>query len=251
VLVEPDAGPSADDTLGAFHAIIGVGVCRAESLSVFDFATVKKGPDPRARRRQLALAGAFSLIMLLGGAWVTAQVRLAEFRQSRDAARTAMNRAGTQYADLLVQEVRAESVERWAAAGMDWLSHLTWLSDQMPDPKDAQLDEVSAIMSADVEFVPRDRSVAGAQWNTRQQAVFSLSGRVIRRDIALDLRGRLVRGDLYKVVNQSADTEDRFSFDLVTSRRTPSDPPPPANVAKPEAAPAANETRAAPGGRGT
>ncbi|MBX3317225.1 MAG: pilus assembly protein PilM [Phycisphaeraceae bacterium] len=251
VLIEPDTKQPADVATGAFQAIIGVGFCRAESHNAFDFAVVKKGPDPKARLRQLTLAGAFSLILLLGGAWVLAQMRLAEYRESRDTARAAMNRAGTQYADLLVQEVRAESVERWAAAGMDWLGHLTWLSDQMPDPKDGQLDEVSAIMSADVEFVPRDRSVAGALWTTRQQAVFSLSGRVIRREIALDLRGRLVRGDLYKVVNQSADTEDRFSFDLVTSRTTPSDSAPSAPATKPDARPALNGSVTAPGGRGT
>lgn len=244
-----DTGPIQEGSgPGEFLPLIGVGIAHAEKLDSFDFIRVKRGPDPRARRRQLALAGTFGLILALGGAWVLAQMRLGELKEARDAARQAMNKAGTQYADMLVQEVRADSVEHWANAGMDWLGHLKWLSEQMPDPKDGLLDEVAASMSADVQFTPRNRSVAGAQWVTRQEAVFSLSGKVVRREVALDLRGRLVRGDLYKVVNQSADTEDRFSLDLVTSRRSPSDPAPDAPPPKPAAGSAAAPSS---GGRGT
>jgi hypothetical protein len=244
--LEIGAGP------GEFLPLIGIGIAHAENLDRFDFIRVKRGPDPRARRRQLILSGAFGLIIAVGGAWVLAQMRLGELRDARDAARQAMNKAGTQYAEMLVQEVRADSVEHWANAGMDWLGHLKWLSEQMPAPKDGLLDEITASMSADVQFTPRNRSVAGAQWTTRQEAVFSLSGKVVRREIALDLRGRLVRGDLYKVVNQSADTEDRFSFDLVTSKRSPSDPPTATPPAAPSAKPAQGSA-AAPsgGGRGT
>lgn len=250
VTVEADAASQDTSGAGEFLPLIGIGIAHAENLDRFDFVRIKRAPDPRARRRQLALAGAFGLIMAVGGAWVVAQMRLNELREARDSARQAMNKAGSQYAEMLMQEVRADSVEHWANAGMDWLGHLKWLSDQMPEPKDGLLDEVAASMSADVQFTPRDRSIAGGQWVTRQEAVFSLSGKVVRREIALDLRGRLVRGDLYKVVNQSADTEDRFSLDLVTSRRSPSDPAPAAPAAKPTASPG-TDSRPASGGRGT
>ncbi len=235
----------------AFIPMIGIAIGQAEGLDRFDFVRIKRGPDPRARRRQIALASVFATIIAVGGAWVVAQRQLGGLRDARDSARQAMNKAGVQYADMLVQQTRAESVERWASAGMDWLAHLRWLSEQMPDPKDGLLDDVSASMSADVQFTPRDQSVAGAQWTTRQEAVFSLSGKVVRREIALDLRGRLVRGDLYRVVNQSADTEDRFSFDLVTDKRSPTDPatPPPATKPKPAGGSAA--ATPANGGQGT
>lgn len=244
VSVEEGADP------GACLPMIGIAIGRAENLDRFDFVRVKRGPDPRARRRQTVLAGVFGIIIAIGGAWVVAQRQLGELRDARDSARQAMNRAGNQYADMLVQQTRVESVERWSGAGMDWLAHLRWLSDQMPDPKDGLLDDVSASMSADIQFTPRDQSVAGAQWTTRQEAVFSLSGKVVRREIALDLRGRLVRGDLYRVVNQSADTEDRFSFDLVTDKRSPTDPTTPAPPAKAKPGGSAAATPAV-GGRGT
>lgn len=212
--------------LGPFMPIIGVGVRWAEGADGFDFTRVRRGRDPRARRRQVVLCGLFGAIVGVGGLWVVSQQRLADLRGTRDAARTRMQKLGAQYADQLVLEARADAVEHWSMAGMDWLGHLKWLSEQMPDPKDGLLDEVSASVSSEVHFTPRDRNLPGGQWQTSQQAVFSLSGKVVKREVALDLRGRLVRGDVYRVINQTADTEDRFSFELNTARRSPTDPAP-------------------------
>ncbi len=212
--------------LGAFLPMIGVGVRWAEGIDGFDFTRTRRGPDPKARRRQLVLAAMLGLIVVCGACGVAWHQRLGELRVARDGARSRMQKLGEQYADLLVVEARANAIEHWASAGVDWLSHLRWLSEQMPDPKDGLVDEVSGSVSADVRFTPRDRNLPGGQWSTNQQAVFSLSGRVVRRDVALDLRGRLVRGDVYRVINQTADTEDRFSFELNTARRSPFDPAP-------------------------
>jgi hypothetical protein len=123
----------------------------------------------------------------------------------------------------LVQEARANSIEQWSSAGFDWLSHLRWLSDQLPEPSSGLLDEIKASMSADVQVTLRDRTTSNATWTTQQRAVFSIAGQVVRRDVALELRGRLVNGDVYSVLNQSADTADRFGFELVTARRSPFD----------------------------
>ncbi len=220
-----------------FLPLIGVGVRWAEGIDGFDFTRSRRGPDPKARRRQVVLAGAFALIVVAGGFGVLSHQRLADLKRDRDAARARMVKLGEQYAEHLVVEARATAIEQWSSAGIDWLAHLQWLSEQMPDPKDGLVDEVTGSVSADVRFVPRNGNLPGGQWTTNQQAVISLSGKVVRRDVALDLRGRLVRGDVYRVINQTADTEDRFSFELNTSRRSPLDPapgqPPPKESDKP------------------
>lgn len=212
--------------ISPFLPMIGVGVRWAEGIDGFDLTRTRRGPDARARRRQLALAGVLGLILVCGVFGVLSHKRLGELRASRDGARSRMQKLGEQYAELCVLEARASAIEQWSSAGVDWLSHLRWLSEQMPDPKDGLVDEVSGSVSAEVRFTPRDGNLPGGQWSTSQQAVFSLSGRVVRRDVALDLRGRLVRGDVYRVINQTADTEDRFSFELNTPRRSPFDPAP-------------------------
>ena len=218
--------------LTPFLPLIGVGVRWAEGIDGFDFTRTRRGPDPKARRRQLALASIFGVIVVAGGFGVLSQQRLGVLKRDRDAARARMMKLGEQYADHLVVEARATAIEQWSSAGVDWLGHLRWLSEQMPDPKDGLVDEVTGSVSADVRFTPRDRNLPGGQWATSQQAVISLSGKVVRREVALDLRGRLVRGDVYRVINQTADTEDRFSFELNTSRRSPLDPAPPGAALK-------------------
>lgn len=223
VEVEPEVRA---DELGPLLPLIGLGVRAAAGMDGFDFLRVRKTRDPKAKRRELVLASMFLAIIAAGALWVAADRALAGLRGQRDAARSQAQKLSGQYADLLIREARASSVEHWTRARVDWLGHMRWLSDQMPDPKLGLLDDVSASMSADVAVAPRDRTPAGAQWTTRQEAVFSLSGKVSRRDVALDLRGRLVRGDVYRVINQTADTEDKFSFDLITSRRSPEEQPP-------------------------
>jgi hypothetical protein len=211
------------EQMRALMPLVGVGLRRALQLEGVDFLMPRKGKDRGARKRELVLATVFMLIIGLGGLWVVAQQRLGELRESRALAMDRAQKLSTQYAELLVQEARANSIEQWSSAGFDWLSHLRWLSDQMPEPSSGLLDEIKASMSADVQVTLRDRTTSNATWTTQQRAVFSIAGQVVRRDVALELRGRLVNGDVYSVLNQSADTADRFGFELVTARRSPFD----------------------------
>lgn len=217
--------PEADRSVAA--PLIGLLAERVIGRATLDFAHPRRAPDPRARRRQRVLAGALALIVVCGGAYVWSVVEL-------DGLRSRVRQAASQAAELrkerdllLRDEARLRHLEAWRSARADWLSFVSHLSDVMPDPSLGQVDSVSGRLSATVEAALKEGgSLSDAEWNARQVAVFRVEGRVSERQVANDLRGRLIEAGIFDVGTTGPDMPDRFNFELATTWPSPQTPPP-------------------------
>ncbi len=195
--------------------------------AMLDFANPRKPPDPGAARRQRILAAALGLIVICGVSYVVGAERLSGLRWQ--AAEKEEERATllAAYEKYLLKDARLKHIEHWNGAGVDWLAHMRWLSDQMPDPSVAQLDAFTGELGAAVVFEPKDPrrpAYTGGVWRTDQRAEFSLGGRVETRELANDLRARLVNAKFYIVKSRGPDVEKRFDFVVQTSSALPVEP---------------------------
>jgi Tfp pilus assembly PilM family ATPase len=190
-----------------------------------DFAHPRKAPDLGAIRRQRALAASLGLIVLGGAAYVLASGELAGLKKQVVQEREHATRLRTQYAEMLKEDARLSHLQKWTSADFDWLAHTRWISETMPDTKQAQLQELTGGLGAQVEFVPKDGGYTPAGWQLRQVAKINLEGKTKQRQTANDLRERLVGSAVYQVETKGADVQDQFRLELVTTRPRPEDEP--------------------------
>lgn len=210
-----------------------IGLLAEESFArrSLDFANPRKAPDRAAARRQRVLAAVFGLIVVGGGGYVYSDLEIsrARTRLTEAQARTKMLRAD--YNDYLKDHARLSHIEKWIGAGFDWLAHARWLSEQMPDPRQAQLDRLAGGSGINVDLIPKDGRYDVSGWQVRQVAKFSIEGKARQREVWNELRDRLVTSPVYQVETKGADLADRFAMELTTSLPAPEDAKPPAKSA--------------------
>ncbi len=217
----PEKMPEADRLVAL--PLLGLLSERLLAPPTLDFAHPRRAPDLGARRRQLVLLGVLAGVVVVGTGIVLGAVNLGALRSNaRD---TAQDRARLeeQYRDFLLADARLKHVENWRAAEPDWLAHIGWLSDAMPDPRQAQLDALSGNLGASVRFATKDGSYVGGEWSLDGGTTFTLQGRAASREVADGLRTRLVREDAYLINSIGADTPDRFHFALKAAPPAPED----------------------------
>lgn len=233
-IVEFDAAMSEVDKLvaGPLIGLLGEEILARKTL---DFAHPRKAPDLAAARRMRILAAALGLIIIGGGGYVFSglEVERAEKRLQEAKERGAALRLD--YAAYLKDHARLSHIEKWRAAGFDWLSHAAWLSEQMPDPRQAQLDQLSGFATINVELTPNNGRYDVNGWKVSQRANFSIQGKARQREVANELRDRLVSSPVYQVETKGADMADRFAMALQTSAPRPEDAKPAPNGGKPAA----------------
>jgi Tfp pilus assembly PilM family ATPase len=228
----PGDMPEADRLMAA--PLIGLLAEEASSRATLDFAHPRKAPDLAAARRQRVLMAALGLIIIGGGAYVYGYMRLGDLQSKLRDAEQKGKVLNQQWSAYLKDDARLQHLEEWTRAKVDWVSHLEYLSRQMPDPKQALLDQVSGAMRADVVFTPKDGKYDKEGWGVKQAATFTIQGHSKQRGIANDFRDRLVFSGVFSDSGtKGADTQDQFSFELVTSRPTPLSEKPPPPGAKP------------------
>jgi hypothetical protein len=237
---EPDALAAAP-LLG----LLAEGVMGRPAL---DFANPRRAPDLGAARRQRVLAAVLGLIVVGGVAGVYATGELSRLEKQLKAETDHRRDLGAQFAQYEKDDARLEHIRTWRSAAVDWIGHATQISENMPDTRVAQLDQLSGRLAAEVRLTPKSGRYDPEGWQLLQAAGFSIAGHVAKREIADDLRLRLQK--LYeKVDTKGADVQDRFSFELGTVKPTPEvgNPAAPAPGAghAPEGAPAARGTRSA------
>lgn len=206
----------------AAFPLLGLLFEHAAGMPVLDFAHPRKAADRSARIRERVLLGVLGAILLVGGAGVLAMMQLDSLKAKVAAARVKEAGLKSELDELMAQQARAGHLEQWTQARVDWLAHIEALSGELPDPKTCQLTELAGAMSTAVAFNGR---AGEGSWSASQSGVFSISGKVKERDIAADLRKRLIDSRLYKQVEtRGPEVSDAFSFELVTTLRQPPDP---------------------------
>lgn len=206
----------------AAFPLLGLLLEHAAAMPMLDFAHPRKAADRSARTRQRVLLGVLAVILLVGGAGVVAMMQLDSLKAQVAAARVKEAGLRSELDELTAQQARAGHLEQWTQARVDWLAHIEALSGRLPDPKACQLTELSGAMSTAVAF---NGKAGEGGWNASQSGVFSISGKVKERDIAADLRKRLIDSKLYKQVEtRGPEISDAFSFELVTTLKQPPEP---------------------------
>jgi hypothetical protein len=202
--------------------LVGLLMETASGRPVLDFAHPRRMPDVGAKRRQQALAAALAVIVVGGFGWLLASRDLAGLDKELKAAQGEGARLQGEYNDFLRESAKLEHVERWTKAGVDWIAHTRWLSEQMPDPNQAQLDQFGGRMTSQVVFTPKDGRYDKTAWSVLPGAEFSLTGRMRHKDLSDDLRKKLV--SFYdQVATKGPDVPNRFAFDMTTALASPQD----------------------------
>ena len=189
-----------------------------------------------AARRLFSLGWRVGLaaVLLAGSAWTWAQRDLSRRRGEVQDLQSQQQQVAQKHADFVKAKARLEHLRAFLGTRADWTSQLNRINQQLPDPPAAVIEELRASLSADVRFeLPKDggKGYARGKWDPRRSVVFGVAGRVRQRDVADDLRLRLL--DEYLVEPRGADVADRFDYQL-TQR-----PPAPAKADGPGAKPAA------------
>lgn len=217
----PDTMPESERALAA--PLAGLLAETILDRPTLDFANPRKMPDPSARRRQAVLAGVLGLILLGGTGYIVADQRLSRLRAELAEARAQEQSKRVELDKYLVSHARLNHFEQWSGAKVDWLAHLKRLSDEMPDAKLGQLDQVIGRASAAPQFsLSSGARYPAGTWSTRRNVTFDLSGRVESRQIASELRERLRdTGVFANVETIGPELPDRFTLQLVTGLAAP------------------------------
>lgn len=214
--------PSLDEaTLGTFLPLVGLGVHAGGGMGSVDFLNPRRPPDLGARRRQLALAGVFLLIVLGGLGYLYRQDRVDSLESEKSDRQAQLDRLSVAYRDYLVERARAEHLRRWNGIDADWIGHLAWLTERLPDPHLSLADRVTMALASQVKY--EGRAFPTGVWSSESRVAVDLSGKVSDRSIALALREKLLEAGLFTVVNRGPDVADRYDFQLTTSLLSPRD----------------------------
>jgi hypothetical protein len=179
-------------------------------------------------------------ILLGGGGYVASLLQLNRLQADLRDAVTKGNSLRGEYSGFLAQDARLNHIQKWIGAKVDWVAHLKYISEQMPDPRQAVMDQLVGNLSrARVELVSKDGKYSSEGWQLEQAAAFGIQGHIKQREIANDLRDRLVasRAVYSEVTSTGPDTPDQFSLTLVTKQAAPEPDspaaPPPKDKGKP------------------
>lgn len=227
----PGEMPAADR--GAVAPLVGLVAEPVIGRPTLDFLHPRKAPDLAAARRQRALLGALAAILLLGGGYTAMQLDLAARERKVDDLKESWASQQVTYAEYVRAKAKAEHVARWSANRVDWAAHLRLLNDQLPDPRQSQLDELAGRSIDAVQYNrPKDRrEYSESDWVSRLQATFTLAGRMKDRSVADMLRTRLVDDSRYRLESKGPDLPERYDWRLITQKKSPDqeEPPKPAD----------------------
>jgi len=211
----------SDETLGTFLPLLGLGVRLEDGSKGLDFLNPRRPPDVGARRRQLALAGMFALVVLGGAGYLFGQNVIGQLEAELSVKQTRERELFEEYVAYLKERARSEHVQRWDAIDADYIGHLAWLTGRLPDPKISLADRVDMTLVGEVRY--EGRSFPEGRWSSVSRLAVDVSGKVSDRSIALELRERLLETGLFTVVNRGPDVADRYDFELTTQYLSPDD----------------------------
>jgi hypothetical protein len=195
---------------------------------MLDFLHPRKAPDLAAVRRQRVLLGTLAAILALGGGYTAMQLSLAKKERRLDDLKAAWAAQSDEYAKYVLAKAKDEHLQLWKENHIDWAAHLRLLNEQLPDPRQAQLDELAGRSLDVVEYKSTSSRAeySEAPWVSRLQAVFTLAGRMKERAIADTLRSRLADDSRYRLESKGPDLPSQFDWRLTTTKRSPEEAEP-------------------------
>lgn len=244
----PGDMPSADRA--AVAPLVGLVAEPVIGRPMLDFLNPRKAPDLAAARRQRVLLGSLAAILVLGGGYTMMQMSLASKQEELEALQSASASQANSYAEYVLVKAKYEHLRRWQENHVDWAAHLRLLNEQLPDPRQAQLDELAGRSVDVVEYKSKNSRDAYREdpWTSRLQGVFTVAGRMKERAVADTLRSRLVSDPLYRLESKGPDLPERFDWRLTTSKHAPEEMRPEAREEAKEKAPKKKESGKKEGG---
>ncbi len=220
-LVEmPDHMPESDQATAA--PLVGLLIERVIKRPTLDFANPRRLPDHAARKRQMVLAAALGLIVVVIGGYIVRDQQLASIRERIAAEQRRSKELATQLNQHLLRHARVSHFDEWSGGGVAWLQHLEHITAKLPE-RGVVLDSISGGARFSTEFEPKGGEYPAGSWATRQIAEFEIAGTVDGRESATTFREHLLADGLYGVESRGPDTPDRFSLQLITARSAPPD----------------------------
>ncbi len=177
----------------------------------------KAAPAGEARRRAV-LIGALGLVLVVGGAYTWAKRDLGGRRDELAEVRSKQREVDVKHGEFVRARARLDHLKAYLGAKPDWTAHLNRVNQQLPEPPAAVIEDLRVAQVTDVRFeLPKDggKSYFRGKWDVRPVVTIGVAGRVRQRDVADDLRMRLL--DDYSVEPRGADVADRFDY-LLTLR---------------------------------
>jgi Tfp pilus assembly PilM family ATPase len=204
-------------------------------LPAVNFAKPRRAPDRQAALRQRILLAIAALIIIVGSAETIIRKNLGVLRDDQDAVLRQARQLGGEAVTLLRQEARLRHLQTWEETRVDWLAHLSHLTNRLPDTTQATLNGFGGRAEAAVAF-ERDAgetNYADGTWQPRVLLDINLSGQAVSRDVADEVRGIFVEDPLYRCEPLGSDTGGKggerqpakFGVKLLTTRATPVDEP--------------------------
>lgn len=194
-----------------------------------DFAHPRKAPDRATQRRQRVLLAALVLLAIGGVGFLYAMFEIDRLDKDLRLARERGADLQSQHQAMVREQAQLGHLQQWRSAGMDWIAHTNWISEQFPDTRQARLQSLEGRLSAAVvTYTPRERQYNPRGWKLEQMAEISISGPISARGQANDrevinqLRQRLVASPVYqRVVTRGADVPNSFSLHMATVHSSP------------------------------
>lgn len=200
--------------------LVGALLGPARGRRGLDFAQPRKAPDPKAKARQVVLAGVLLAMLAGGAAYVVGDQVISGKRQTLEAYKAQEKALRERIIAANAADARLRHMDLSRRAHADWLEHLAEISTLLPAGTELRLDEVSGTLAPRVEVTPA-APYSKTKWASSARASFTLSGSMKDRDANADLRERVLASGLYTLQMPTADTPDRFTLRLVDVNAAP------------------------------
>lgn len=200
--------------------LVGTLLGPARGRRGLDFAQPRKAPDPKAKARQVVLAGVLLAMLVGGAAFVVGDQVVSGKRATLAVYKEREKSLREQLIAASAADARLRHMELSKRAHADWLAHLAEISALLPAGTEIRLDEVSGSVTPRVEVTPA-APYAKSTWRSSARAAFTLAGSMKDRDANAELRERVLASGRYALQMPTADTPDRFTLRLVDANAAP------------------------------
>ena len=194
-----------DRDLDRLWPLAGLLLEPALGQETIDFSNPRKGPDIAGQKRRRTLIAAGAILVVIVAAWMLTTFRLRNLRANL--AKLNTDRRNLADDDYRYQRdgAKLEHLQQWETARADWLSHVLFLSEMLPQPDTVVLDSWTG--SLDFRGVRYDKAAQGSKWSAPKELSILVDGEAKDRATADALREALVRTEWYVTSSSGADAK--------------------------------------------